>query len=333
MLIATNDSLRSVDHMVLVRLVHVWATSNMLLWCLITGMSCTCCAIARVLLSLHHAFWISEGSTIVIRVALWWVLMLSLWIVLVVMRASTTTSCHWLVYSIIWAFCRRCMTSLHVLGSWTWSIWATWYDTRVHSMCTMHFLLTSWSTMVSWAWVPYSWSSGFGVTSWRLSVTWTMNGLILMMTIGLLCWKLACFRVTIIIKSHRRVVWVSLISWIILRLCLVILIFRNQIVVTRRVSSTIQLLLISQLLFLRWMNWMMTCIRSSKRYRTNTSILILIIWSSWAKSTGTGVLSLISWAVIDFLSLNQMTAIIHALLNMTLIHWETSVVCMSCSCW
>ena len=304
MLIATNDCLRSVNHMVLVRLVHVWAASTMLLWCLITGMSCTCCAIARVLLSLHHAFWISEGSTIVILVALWWVLVLSLWIVLMVMRASTTTSCHWLVDSIIRAFCCWCMTSLHVFGSWTRSIWATWYDTCVHSMCAMHFLLTSRSTMVSRAWVPYSWSSGFGVTSWRLSVTWTMNGLILMMTIRLLCRKLTCFRVTIIVKSHRRVMWVSLISWIILSLCLVILILGNQIIVTRRVTSSIQLLLISQLLFFRWMNWVMTCIWSSKRYRTNTSILILIIWSSWAKSTGTGVLSLICWAIIDFLSLN-----------------------------
>lgn len=170
----------SVYHMVLMRWVHMWATSPVLLWCLVIAMSLVWPTVARILLPLHRAFWISERSTIVVWVPLRGVLMLSLRIVLMVVGTSTAASCHWLVNSIIRALGCRSISSLHVFGSRARSVRPTRNNTRIHVMSTMHFLLTSWTTVMSRARVSNSWSGSLSVTPRRLSVTWTMNCLILM---------------------------------------------------------------------------------------------------------------------------------------------------------
>lgn len=152
---------------------------------------------------------------------------------------------------------------------WSWSrtTWTTtWNNTAIDMVvcCRIHLFLTPWATMViSWTrQVPSTsnirWSSCriLIVTSWRLGVSRWMNGLVVVwVSTCILSWEFTCFCVnsgSIISSScHMRI------SCIILMVCYTIScwtttlrsssisIFRDKIVVTWRISSTIQLLLIS----------------------------------------------------------------------------------------
>lgn len=242
---STNRWLGSVYHMVLMWLIHVriamFLSSLIILMCL----AYSAIAITCVLLPLHHVFRVSNGASRATWEALRRVLVLSLWVVLVMMVwTAAATSGHWLIYPIISCFRWGHMTSLHMLWCRPGPIRSSGYYTSIHIMSTMHLLLAPWSAVMSWTWVSHGRGSGFSVTPGRLSVTWSMDRLVLMMSVWLLLRKFTCFGVTVIIKPHRIVVLMlvaRLIALIfaILSIGLIILIFRDQIVVTWRIASTI----------------------------------------------------------------------------------------------
>lgn len=206
----------------LVWLINVWAICTVFLSYLIALMTSIGTTVTRVLLSLHHTFWICK-IPIAVGKTLRRVLMLPLWIVLVM---ATASCCHRLVYTItIRCFLRWWVTRLHMFWSGSWSVWASRYYAWIHIMGTVHFLLASWSTMMSWTRMTNSWGSSFIMTSGRLSVSRSMDILI-----SLLCRKLTCFCVTVIVKPQRRIMCMGITWRISLRLIamkLVILVFGN----------------------------------------------------------------------------------------------------------
>lgn len=77
-----------------------------------------------------------------------------------------------------------------------------------------------------------------------------------------------------------------------------------------------------------------TSILACEWYWTDTCVLVLVICPSRTQSTRTWIFSLISGTIINFLALNQVVTVIHILMNLTLIHRETSViVSVRCSSW
>ena len=180
--------------------------------------------------SLHHIFSATMILISIIGETLWWVLVLSLWMIL--MMTSSAPCCHRLIYS---TTALRDMTWMNMLWCGSWSIRTTRYSTWIYVVRAMHFLLASWSTMVSWPRMSNSWWCCFCVATRGLSVSRTIYCLIL------LSWKLTCFRISIIIESY---VWFILMAksrrvTVRFSIHLIILIFRHQIIVAWRIASTI----------------------------------------------------------------------------------------------
>ena len=83
-----------------------------------------------------------------------------------------------------------------------------------------------------------------------------------------------------------------------------------QVIVARRVAATIELLLVTQLLLLRRVHNVVaarSCAMTAEANRPHTCILILVVGSTGSKATRRGAFPLVRRAIVDFLSLYQLT--------------------------
>ena len=149
--------------------------------------------------SLHHVFGATVGLVSTVGKALGWVLVLSLW--MIIMMTSATSCGHRLIDSTATI---RYMTWMYMLWCWARSIRTTGYSAWIDVVRTMHLLLAPRPTiMVSWSGM-HRWRWCFSVTPWRLSMSRAMDRLIV-----LLSRKFTCFGIPIIIESHIGIILVT----------------------------------------------------------------------------------------------------------------------------
>lgn len=222
---------------------------------------------------LHHIFDWSSVSSMVFRNALGR-LIVSLRVILM---ASAAACCHWLVYFVVWIYN---LTAVDMLGCRPWSVAAHVVSiARANVMGAIHFLLAAGATVMCWVRVTNSWSSGLSVTSRRLGVSGTVNRLVVVCI--RLSWKFARFWISVIVKPKRQVLMVMIVGVATVRLILIGLILGHQIIIRWWVTSSIQLLLVSQLLLLGRMNRMMSSIWTWIWNWTNSLIRIWLLCTSW----------------------------------------------------
>jgi hypothetical protein len=280
-------------------------------------------------LPLSHTLWVAHRAMMIVVIpaiieAVRWVLLLPLWIVLVM--ASSTASGHGLIcYAIAWV--SYLMACVHVLGSWTWAIGASRDDTIVDVVTRwrVHLLLTTGSTMVRGARVGASADGRGGCRIFIVASRWLgvtaarrLDSLIptvlIRGTTGGLSGEFARFGV----DARSTIVADVVVAWIVLMrvgsiitiLVSSLAVFGDQVVVAGWVAATIQLLLVTQLLLLgRVHDVMATRSRAmtSEASGSHACILILVVCSTGAESTRRGAFSLVSRAIVYFLSLNQLT--------------------------
>ena len=83
-----------------------------------------------------------------------------------------------------------------------------------------------------------------------------------------------------------------------------------QVIVARRVAATIELLLVTQLLLFRRVHNVVAArsrTMTAEANRPHTCILILVVGSTGSKAARRGAFSLVRRAIVDFLSLYQLT--------------------------
>lgn len=106
---------------------------------------------------------------------------------------------------------------------------------------------------------------------------------------------------------------------------MIILILGNQIIVGRRITSPIELLLVPELLLLRRMDWMMAPTGTPEWHRADGCIVILIGTATRTQPCGASIFALMLCTLIDLLALDHVTAVVHILLDHALVGAEACV--------
>ena len=246
---------------------HTWA----FLWSWITE--------SRIAIPWWWRSWMLASRIMTLILAIFGVATLLLswrWTILIRTGALSTSSCNILINLMI-SF--TLILSMYVLWSRAWSGGSTVGVHRVWAYLLLRAIL-----MGVW-WILIMRRSLF-LTSWRACVAWM---LITMVTLISLRWKLARLLLSVI----ANLAWAIVIVWVVgmigvlatwMLLLLIFIIFSYQIVVAWRVTSSIELLLVSQLLFFAGMDLLVASHRALEGSNPSSGNLVCVGSSSWTNS-------------------------------------------------
>ena len=246
---------------------HTWA----FLWSWITE--------SRIAIPWWWRSWMLASRIMTLILAIFGVATLLLswrWTILIRTGALSTSSCNILINLMI-SF--TLILSMYVLWSRAWSGGSTVGVHRVWAYLLLRAIL-----MGVW-WILIMRRSLF-LTSWRACVAWM---LITMVTLISLRWKLTRLLLSVIANLS----WAIVIVWVVgmigvlatwMLLLLIFIIFSYQVVVAWRVTSSIELLLVSQLLFFAGMDLLVASHRALEGSNPSSGNLVCVGSSSWTNS-------------------------------------------------
>ena len=246
---------------------HTWA----FLWSWITE--------SRIAIPWWWRSWMLASRIMTLILAIFGVATLLLswrWTILIRTGALSTSSCNILINFMIYF---TLILSMYVLWSRAWSGGSTVGVHRVWAYLLLRAIL-----MGVW-WILIMRRSLF-LASWRACVAWM---LITMVTLISLRWKLTRLLLSVIANLS----WAIVIVWVVgmigvlatwMLLLLIFIIFSYQVVVAWRVTSSIELLLVSQLLFFAGMDLLVASHRTLEGSNPSSGNLVGVGCSSWTNS-------------------------------------------------